>query len=304
MSWLVRAASIVVGVLLPLLGTADNPTAGGGEVSVQVAPEEAVQVAPEEVQPLSPLHPGPAEGFVAPNFAGPWRTRIALNVPLFNEIDIGIDSGNVSDEINFGLGWLLTNLKYIFPVDFEVRKGSFGVFAHTLFFKLEGSSELSERREHELKWGDAAYVIDAGVSYELARWNLTDDPRGPTLTLEPFAAARIVDQGIDLTLDLKLGSPSASGDLKATSPIIGLRTFWDLDEHWNLRIEGDYGGFGVNDNHQTWQAVGLIGYRLPLWGAHWNLQVGYTARQWLDLRKDVEITMALRGANIQFAVEF
>jgi hypothetical protein len=296
MSWPLRTLVILLSALVPLLGSADELPADSG---VAVA-----QVAPEVVQPLSPLHPGPAEGFVAPNFAGPWRTRIALNVPLFNEIDIGIDSGNVSDEINLGLGWLLTNLKYIFPIDVEVRKGSFGVFAHTLFFKLEGSPELSERREHELRWSDAATVIDAGVSYELARWSLTDDPRGPTLTLEPFAAARIVDQGIDLTLDLKLGSPSASGDLKATSPIIGLRTFWDLDEHWNLRIEGDYGGFGVNDNHQTWQAVGLIGYRLPLWGAHWNLQVGYTARQWLDLRKDVEITMALRGANIQFAVEF
>jgi hypothetical protein len=84
-------------------------------------------------------------------------------------------------------------------------------------------------------------------------------------------ALAIVDQGFDLTLDLKLGSPSASGDLKATSPIIGLRTFWDLDEHWNLSIEGDYGGFGMNDSYNSWQAVGLIGYRLPLWGAHWNL---------------------------------
>lgn len=32
--------------------------------------------------------------------------------------------------------------------------------------------------------------------------------------------------------------------------------------------------------------------------------VRYTARQWLDLRKAVEVTMILRGTNVRFAVEF
>jgi hypothetical protein len=304
MSWLLRAIPIVAGVLLPLLGSADDPTAGGSGEAVQVASDEAVDVAPEELPPLSPLHPGPAEGFIAPSFGGPWRGRIALNVPLFNEIDIELDSGTVSDDLNLGLGWLLTNLKYIFPVDFEVRKGSFGAFVHTLFVHLDGATEITGRREHQLEWSDPLFTIDAGLSYELARWNLTENPRGPTLTLEPFAAARIISQPVEVTLDLKLGSPSTVTDFSSTSPIIGLRTFVDLDEHWNIRVEGDYGGFGVNDNHQTWQAVGLIGYRLPLWGAHWNLQLGYTARQWFDLRKKADVTMTLRGANIQFAVEF
>jgi hypothetical protein len=164
---------------------------------------------------------------------------------------------------------------------------------------------VTGRREHQLDWNDTLYTIDAGLSYELARWKLTENPRGPTLTLEPFAAARIIHQPVEATLNLKFASPSTVVDFSATSPIVGLRTFIDLDEHWNIRIEGDYGGFGVDDNHQTWQAVGLIGYRLPLWGAHWNLQLGYTARQWFDLRKNgADVTMSLRGTNIQLAVEF
>ena len=99
-------------------------------------------VAAGDDQSLSPLHPGPAEGFLALHFDGPWRGRIALNAPLFNEIDIEIDSGTGKDDVNLGLGWLLTNLEYIFPVDFEVRKGSFGAFVHTLFVDLSGAVEF------------------------------------------------------------------------------------------------------------------------------------------------------------------
>lgn len=105
-----------------------------------------------------------------------------------------------------------------------------------------------------------------------------------------------------LTIDL--GRLGAAGDLSSTVPTVGLRTHWDLTEHWNLRVEGDYGGFGVDDNHQTWQAVGLIGYRLPGFGAHWNLQVGYRAMRWMDLRRKADVIMDLRGAVVVASVEF
>jgi hypothetical protein len=58
--------------------------------------------------------------------------------------------------------------------------------------------------------------------------------------------------------------------------VIGLRTFWDLTEHWNLRIEGDYGGFGVDDNHETYNFLGLIGYRFRGWGVGWNARLDFS----------------------------
>ena len=88
-------------------------------------------------------------------------------------------------------------------------------------------------------------------------------------------------------------------------PDLGVRTFWDLTESWNLEIEGDYGGFGVDDNRQTWQALALAGYRWPGWGVHWNIQAGYRAMRLFDLRKSsTEIKLDCRGPNVVLSMEF
>jgi hypothetical protein len=87
--------------------------------------------------------------------------------------------------------------------------------------------------------------------------------------------------------------------------VIGLRTFWDLTEHWNLRIDGDYGGFGVDDNHETWNLRGLIGYRFRGWGVGWNIQAGYRRMRLMDLRKDgVDLKVDVYGPIGLFAIEF
>jgi len=152
----------------------------------------------------------------------------------------------------------------------------------------------------ELDWDDSLYLFDIGLSYELGRWRLAEGSRAPELTLEPFAEARVIYGPVDIAIrDL-----AKEVDLSSTAPVVGLRAFIDLTEHWNLQFQGDYGGFGVDDNHQTWQAVGLIGYRWPGWGAHWNLQVGYRAMRLFDLRKAADILMDGRGANIVFGAEF
>jgi len=105
---------------------------------------------------------------------------------------------------------LLRHLVYYVPIDPEVRKGSFGVYFHSLFLGLSGKTELI----------------------------------GP------------------------------------------------------LQLEWD-------DNHQTWQAVGLVGYRWKGWGVHWNLQVGYRAMRLFDLRRGrVDTLMDARGADIVVGVEF
>ena len=87
--------------------------------------------------------------------------------------------------------------------------------------------------------------------------------------------------------------------------MIGLRNTWDLTKHWNLKFEGDYGGFGVDNNEQTWQAVGLAGYRWAGWGVHWNFQVGYRAMRLFKLDKGhATFTQDMRGVNIILGVEF
>lgn len=269
------AASLIVG-LAPALALAEGPP----------------------MSALNPHAPAP-QGFIGPTLEGPWRFRLAVNTWLTNVVEIGVQAGGASADGTEDLRWVLNHLKWLFPIDGEVRKGSFGIFAHSLSLKLAGQIETRLAR---VEWNDTMALNDVGLSYELGRWALGDAPRAPELTVEPFAAARLIYQPAEVTLT-RLGV-SATKDLSTYVPIVGLRLFWDLTEHWNLRFEGDYGGFGVDDNHQTWQAVGLLGYRFPLLGVHWNTQVGYRAMRLFDLRRGADITLDMRGANIVFSAEF
>jgi len=247
------------------------------------------------------LEPAAAsDGLIAPTLAGPWRTRVALHGWLVNSLHVSIDTPEASDSTTKELGWLLGKLDWVLPIDLETRKGSFGGYVHTLAFSFDGELRTGPA---DIEWDDKGFLMDLGLSYELGRWTLGPGRRAPVVTLEPFAGARLLYDPVDIDLS-RLGR-STTDDFSNYVPVLGLRTFWDLTEHWNIRIEGDYGGFGVDDNHQTWQVLGLVGYRWPGWGVDWNLQVGYRAMRIFDLRQSgVDIELDARGTDVVLAVEF
>ena len=246
-------------------------------------------------------HPVPAAGgFMAPTLEGPWRSRIALNGWLPTGLKITVDTESDSGSVTEDLDWLLNHLDYIIPISGEVRKGSFGAYANLLAFKLTGTLDAGPAR---LDWDDHGFLLDVGLSYQLGRWALGTGARAPSLTVEPFAGARLLYDPVDI--EVNPGPESTTVDLSNYVPVIGLRTFWDLTEHWNLRIEGDYGGFGVDDNHETYNFLGLIGYRFRGWGVGWNIQAGYRALRLLDLRKNnADLKVDAHGPMVALAIEF
>jgi hypothetical protein len=252
------------------------------------------------IQPATGRAIGTGEGFHVPTLEGDWRFRVSLSAFLPQDIPIKIDTpfGGATETLHLN-SFLLPALTYYIPIDAEIRKGPFGVFAHTIWYKLRDSEDVGP---HRLEWEDDGWLIDAGISYELGSWNLGEGPRAPTVTVEPFVAARVLKDDVTVTI---FGEDDTF-NFNNTVPIVGLRTFWVLSEHWNLRIEGDYGGFGVDDNNQTWQAVGLIGYRWRGWGAGWNFQLGYRAIQVFeaDAGRASSIQLDLRGPQVGISVEF
>jgi len=270
-------------------------------------PAEEQTDAPAAVVPAKEAerakHPVPApEGFMAPTLEGAWRSRIALQGWLPTTIKVCVDSDSDSGCETKDLGWLLNHVDYMIPIDVEVRKGSFGAFVHTLVFKLDGTMQAGPAK---VDWTDEGFLMDTGLSYELGRWALGKGARAPSLTVEPFAGARLLYDPVDIEVDLGPLKGSTTDAFSNYVPIIGLRTFWDLTKHWNLRIEGDYGGFGVDDNHETWQVIGLLGYRFRGWGVGWNFQAGYRAMRLFDLRKNgYDVQVDLRGPTVLIAAEF
>jgi hypothetical protein len=288
----IRSAAALLGIagflLFAMAGPSwgETPAAGGGEA------------------PAAAEHPVPAPGgFLAPTLEGAWRSRITLNAWLPTTLKFSVDDGSESGSTTEHLNWLLRNIVYEIPTDVEVRKGSFGAYAHLLAFKLRGTIDVGRAT---LDWDDHGFLLDVGLSYELGRWALGTGAGAPSLTVEPFAGARLLYDPVDVEFDFGPLEDSVTIDgLSNYVPVIGLRTFWDLTERWNLRMEGDYGGFGVDDNHQTFNLLGLIGYRFPGWGVVWNIQAGYRYLRLMDLeKKGVDLKIDAQGPLAVFAVEF
>jgi hypothetical protein len=250
------------------------------------------------------LNPWPNQnGFISPTFDGAWRFRFALNGWLPTSLKIKVDDGDVNQSTTVGTDFILGNLKFIVPIDLAVRKGSFGAYMNTLAFKIGGSTQVGIVAN--IDWDVSAFLMDIGLSYELGKWIIGEGPNvsGIKLTVEPIIGARLLYQPANITLT-RLGR-SAGFDFTSFVPMFGLRTYWDLTEHWNLFIQGDYGGFGVMDNRQTWQGVILLGYRWRTSRMGWNLQGGFRGKRYFDFQKpDADIRQDALGPNIILSIDF
>ena len=252
----------------------------------------------------SKLNPWPnQDGFISPTLDGPWRFRAALNGWVPTHFKITIDDGAETSSTTLGADFILGNLKFLVPIDLSVRKGSFGVFLNTLVFKIGDSTAVG--RIARIDWDLASFLMDVGLSYELGKWTLGEGPEVSKVkvTVEPIIGARLVYQPTNINLT-RLGR-EVGFDLSSYVPIIGLRTYWDLTEHWNFFMQADYGGFGVDDTRQTWQAVILLGYRWRTSRVGWNLQGGFRAMRIFDLQKtDADIRQDALGPSIILSIDF
>jgi hypothetical protein len=242
-----------------------------------------------------------AHGFNTPTLAGDWRFRVALNGWIPDAVPVHISTKGKSDSTTLYPGFFFNHLGYAIPLDFEARKGSFGSYVHTISFRLVGTTRA---RRAVITWKSNGYLIDTGLSYELGRWALGGGACAPVLTVEPFVGARLLYEPANVNLT-RLGNSATISSFNNYVPDIGIRTFWDLTEHWNLQVEGDYGGFGVDNNRQTWQALALIGYRWQVCRVHWNLQFGYRAMRIFDLKiKGAKVRDDARGPDVVLSFEF
>ena len=87
------------------------------------------------------------------------------------------------------------------------------------------------------------------------------------------------------------------------APILGLRGFLDIDDHWNISLHGDGGGWGVDDVKVTLQAEFLAGYRWHFDRRDFNLMVGYKALG-VDSENELDTDLILHGPVLKLGFEF
>jgi hypothetical protein len=205
------------------------------------------------------------------------------------------------------VGTIYDSLQFGMMLDLEARKGRFGGYFAPIFVWLRDANNTVKGpfQSHQLVVSESVYLMDFGMSYEIGQWRLWNRPNwflaGPAVTVEPFFGARsLVD---DMTITLKPGG-DVTPEISFIAPVIGLRTFWDLTDRFNLRIEGDYGGFGVDGLEETWNFDALVGYRFkPRKNLDINVFAGYRYLS-IEYKNVAAIDVDIKGAFLGAALEF
>jgi len=113
-------------------------------------------------------------------------------------------------------------------------------------------------------------LSDLAAYYRLGSASLGDGSAG-AVSLDLLAGARIWSLGMAMNVNTFLADHSISETKTWADPIVGARALFHLGEKWALELRGGVGGFGVSSAF-TWDAMGLIGYKL--W-EHGTLFAGY-----------------------------
>jgi hypothetical protein len=287
-------------LMVALLAAA--PPAGRAEETGAEA-EVSVPAREELSAPATTLPPdATAEPWWRPSVDGPWRFAVVIWGWL-PEAPADITLGPAEADLPESLDTILDSVQWGAFLDLEARKGPFGAYATPIVLGLRDSfhvtGPLGVRRRVAIS--EKAVLMDFGVSYELGRWQLGTEADSPAVTVEPFVGGRWLFD--DLTLDVDPGR-RRSVDVDFAAPVIGLRTFWDLTERWNLRLGGDYGGFDVDDVDETYNLAGTVGYRFMLGGVRSNVFAGYRYL-YIDYQKSAnELEVTLKGPILGIGFEF
>lgn len=317
--WFDVFAFAALGLLLlttgPWLVHADDKALGAdGKVSLAAAApaEGAAQSgktdAPRTTMPTKQESSPEKEGFLAPTLDGPWRFTAAMYGWL-PDIPVELNLGRVDVTLPIDLGTLLDDLQFTAMLDFEARKGRFGVYFAPIVMFLEATETVQgPLQRHKVTIDDSAFLTDFGLSYEVGRWHLGKKPDSPAVTVEPFVGARWLIDDIKIKIKpgglLRPGGETLRPEIKFIAPLIGLRTFWDLPKGLNLRIEGDYGGFDVDHLEKTWNAMALVGYRHKLReDVYINVFVGYR-HLYAQYKKIAKIKVTVKGPLLGVAFHF
>ncbi len=231
----------------------------------------------------------------------PWRFTFNI-YGWAPEIPVDIKLGPVEEDLPRDLGTLLDDLQFAAMMDFELRKGRIGAYFSPIIMFLEDTENVKgPLQNHKVTIKDQAFLADLGVTYEVGRWHLGKNPNSPTVTVEPFVGARwLID---DFPIKIDPPDRKVKPEITFITPVIGLNTFWDLTEQWGLRIEGDYGGFDVDNVKQTYNALGTVSYRFKIRGVSSHVFAGYRYLH-AHYKKEADIKVTVRGPLVGIGFDF
>ena len=197
----------------------------------------------------------------------------------FPGVDGNFSAGPLSESVSLSFIDIAEKLRS-FPMAFN---GHFEAHYERLGFYLDGNymgmnfeprfDRVSEGLSMDLG------IMDYGASYRLfgssaaeavAHW----DEKSRSNSLDIYAGGRTIWLGNELESSRR---GTFSGSKSFTAPVIGGRIMAEFLPKWFVLLDGNVGGFGVDNVNFTGSALGAIGYRTRLFGVPSTVEAGYKA---------------------------
>ncbi len=174
-----------------------------------------------------------------------------------------------SDLIDGGSGPVTYDLNMVFAMQFEARKGPWGVTADGMYVDLGFSGTAPDLRHLTAHADYKQFLGDLIATYRVLD--------RPCSFLDLYAGARCNSLSLDLRAQADLvnfGWEKAINDSQSETwvdPIIGLRGQWNVTDRFFVAGKADIGGFGVSSDF-LWSAQATLGYQFTDW---FNTEIGY-----------------------------
>jgi hypothetical protein len=238
----------------------------------------------------------PGSGAMASDASpSPWAANLSLYMwlPGVNG-DFSAGPFNKSVDASFiDIAGKLRNFPLAFMGRFEVHYERLGLYLDgnymDLDFKPRFDQGISKGLSSQLgimEYGAMYRVFGPAASERIARWS--EKPRSNLLDL--YAGGRTF--WLDNQIEFK-GIGSAAASKSFTTPVVGGRFAVEFTPAWFVLVDGNVGGFGVDDVKFAASVLGTVGYRTTLFGMPASVEAGYKALH-LEVNKqiiDSDVTM-------------
>jgi hypothetical protein len=208
----------------------------------------------------------------------PWAFNLTLYM-WFPGLDGNFSAGPLGDSFSLSFIDIAEKLSS-FPMAFN---GHFEAHYERLGFYLDGNYMGMDFEPHFDRISKSSSmelgIMDYGVSYRLfgspaseaiAHW----DEKSRSNILDIYVGGRTLWLGTEV--DFK-GIGSSSGSSSFSVPVIGGRVVAEFLPKWFVLLDGNVGGFGVDNVSFTGSALGALGYRFTMFGVPSSVEAGYKA---------------------------
>ena len=197
----------------------------------------------------------------------------------FHGLNGNFSAGPLND--SFSLSFIdIADKLSSFPMAFN---GHFEAHYERLGFNLDGNymgmdfeprfDRVSNGASMELgimNYGISYRLFGSTASESVAHW----EEKARSNLLDLYAGGQTIWLGTQV--DSRFNG-TASANSSSTAPVIGGRIMAEFLPKWFLLLDGNVGGFGVDNVTFTGSALGAVGYRATLFGVPSTVEAGYKA---------------------------